>query len=122
MSSRMRIALALLLTAAVFLNTLFRHLLQSPTRAGRKVLAELADYREFLARVHADRLTRLNQSGQTPQALEAFSGYAIALDVEHSWGEDFCNTLLELLEIERAYRLRYRNSPTIGSGGIDLKL
>lgn len=113
---------ALLLTAVVFLNTLFRHLLQAPTRAGRKVLAELADFREFLARVHADRLTRLNQSGRTPQTLEAFSGYAIALDVEHSWGEDFSNTLLELLEIERAYHPRYPNSLDTGGGRIDLKL
>ena len=113
---------ALLLTAVVFLSTLFRHLLQAPTRAGRKVLAELADFREFLARVHADRLTRLNQSGRTPQTLESFSGYAIALDVEHSWGEDFSNTLLELLEIERAYHPRYPNSLDAGGGRIDLKL
>jgi len=100
---------ALLLAGAVFLTALSRHLLQAPTRAGRKVLAELMDFREFLSRAEASRLNRENLPGETPQELEKYSAYAVALDVERSWGEQFCEDLLEMLQYEIAY------SPRLGS-------
>jgi hypothetical protein len=98
--------LAGLLTAVVFMNAVFRHALAAPTQAGRKALAKLADFREFLARTDADRLNRENMPGQTPQTLEKYSAYALALRVEHAWGEEFAENLLELLQIDLAYRRR----------------
>jgi hypothetical protein len=98
--------LAGLLTAVVFMNAVFRHALAAPTQAGRKALAQLADFREFLARTDADRLNRENMPGQTPQTLEKYSAYALALRVEHAWGEEFAENLLELLQIDLAYRRR----------------
>lgn len=95
-----------LLTAVVFMNAVFRHALAAPTQAGRKVLAQLADFREFLARADADRLNRENMPGQTPRTLEKHSAYALALGIEHAWGEEFAEDLLELLQIDLAYRRR----------------
>jgi hypothetical protein len=46
---------ALLLTATVILNAISRHTLEAPTRAGRKALGELRDFREFLSRTDFDR-------------------------------------------------------------------
>jgi Predicted membrane protein (DUF2207) C-terminal domain len=60
---------ALLLTSLVLLNAIFRHLLEAPTLTGRKVLAELANFREFLSRTDGDRLNRENQPGKTPVTL-----------------------------------------------------
>ena len=94
---------ALLMTALVFLHAVARHLLEAPTAAGRKLLAELAGFRDFLSRADADRLNRENKPGRTPQTLEEYSAYAIALNVEHAWGEELTGELMELLQFEQAY-------------------
>jgi hypothetical protein len=105
---------ALLLAASVLLSVLSRHWLYAPTQTGRKVLAELADYREFLSRANASRLDRENRPGETPQELEKCSGYAVALGVERSWGDQFSTDLLEILQYENAYTPRF----PIGAGSI----
>ncbi len=112
---------ALLLTALVLLNATFRHALEAPTRTGRKVLAELENFREFLSRTDADRLNRENQPGKTPVTFEKYSAYAVALDVEHSWGEEFVENLVGLLQLDQAYSRGQRNLP-INNGRIELKI
>jgi hypothetical protein len=94
---------ALLLTAFFFLNVLFKDLLEAPTNAGRAVLAKLDGFREFLARTDASRLNHENQPGETPETLEKYISYAVALDVEHAWGEEFTENLLEMLQFDLAY-------------------
>jgi hypothetical protein len=94
---------AVLVTSAVVLGASFRHLLESRTRAGRRMLGELSDFREFLARADADRLNRENKPGHTPRVLEKYSGFAVALSVEKGWGEVFTSDLLQLLQFDRAY-------------------
>jgi hypothetical protein len=112
---------ALLLTALLLLNVIFRHALEAPTRTGRKILVELDDFREFLSRTDTDRLNRENQPGKTPASLEKYSAYAVALDVEHAWGEDFAMNLVELLQLDQAYSRRQSNVP-IGNDRIELKI
>jgi hypothetical protein len=94
---------AALATAVLAMNVFTRHLLDSPTRAGRNLLAQLSGFRDFLSRVEADRMNRQNQPGETPGTLDHFSPYRVALGVEHGWGEEFASNLLELLQIEQAY-------------------
>lgn len=94
---------AALAAAALAMNVFTRHLLDSPTRAGRSLLVQLYGFREFLSRVEADRMGRQNQPGETPSTLDHFSPYGVALGVEHGWGEEFASNLLELLQIEQAY-------------------
>lgn len=53
--------LAGLAAAVVMISAVFRHAFEAPTQTGRKVLAQLNDFREFLARTDADRLNRENQ-------------------------------------------------------------
>jgi len=113
---------ALLVVGLVILNFVFRNLLEAPTSSGRKALAELRGFREFLSRADADRLNRENQPGQTPQVLEKYSAYAIALGVENGWGEELTSNLLELLQIDEAYRWHGPNLPVVESGPIELKI
>jgi hypothetical protein len=94
---------AVLVTSAVILGASTHNLLESPTRAGRRLLAELSGFREFLARADADRLNRENKPGHTPRVLEKYSGFAMALSVEKGWGEVFTSDLLQLLQFDRAY-------------------
>jgi hypothetical protein len=94
---------ALLLTCLFCVNVIFKGLLEAPTNAGRAVLAKLDGFREFLARADASRLNRENQPGEAPETLEKYTSYAVALDVEHAWGEEFTENLLEMLQFDLAY-------------------
>jgi hypothetical protein len=94
---------AAVLTTLFFVNVVFKGLLEAPTNAGRAVLAKLAGFREFLSRADASRLNRENQPGETPETLEKYIPYAVALDVEHAWGEEFTENLLEMLQFDLAY-------------------
>lgn len=94
---------ALLLTCFFCVNVIFKGLLEAPTNAGRAVLAKLDGFREFLARADAGRLNHENQPGQTPETLEKYTSYAVALEVEHAWGEEFTENLLEMLQFDLAY-------------------
>ena len=94
-----------LTVALITINFVFQHLLEAPTKEGRKTIAELKNFREFLSRADADRLNRENEPGQTPEILEKYSAYAVALDVEHAWGEEFTTNLLELLQFDQVYNV-----------------
>jgi hypothetical protein len=96
---------ALLISAVLFLNVVFHQLCEAPTAAGRKVLEELKGFRTFVGRADADRLNRENSPGLTPGTLEANSAYAVALNVERGWGEEFTTNLLQLFEIDSAYEI-----------------
>jgi hypothetical protein len=92
-----------LLAAALAINVFSWHLMNAPTSGGRKALAELAAFREFLSRTDADRLDRQNAPGGTPGTLELFSAFAVALGVESGWGQEFAATILDLVQVDEAY-------------------
>jgi hypothetical protein len=95
--------LAWFLAAALAMNVFSWHLMNSPTSAGRKALAELAAFREFLSRTETDRLNRENRPGSTPRQLGRYDAYAVALGVDCDWGEEFAASILELVQVEEAY-------------------
>jgi hypothetical protein len=51
----------------------------------------------FLAEVDSDRVNRMNAPGAPSAAAEKYWGWALALDVEHAWGEQFAAAVLNLL-------------------------
>jgi hypothetical protein len=95
--------MAAILIAMLLLCEIFRHIFEAPTIAGRQAIEKLKGFREFLARAEADRMNRENRPGHTPETLEANSGYAVALKVEHAWAEEFAGSLIQFLQMERAY-------------------
>src|SRR5215469_3619306 len=44
-----------------------------------------------------------NSPGCTPETLQKFTAYAVALDVERGWGEELAKNLLEMLRFDEAY-------------------
>ena len=86
-------ALGIFLLAAAALHILFIYLLKAPTIAGRLVLDRVQGFKMFLGKVEGDRLNRTAPPQQTPEVFEKYLPYALALDVEQDWAEQFSGIL-----------------------------
>ena len=95
-----------LLVAILILDSFGQKLLSAPTKVGRQLIAQLGGFREFLSRADADRLERENQPGQTPEELDRFSSYAIALGVKSAWEDEFAESVLAFVQAEQVYSFR----------------
>ena len=67
--------------------------LKAPSRAGRKLMDQIEGFREYLSVAEADRLNALNRPKMTPELLERFLPYAIALDCQNDWAAQFAREL-----------------------------
>ena len=68
-------------------------MLKAPTVTGRKVMDELEGFRMYLATAEKERLNMLNPPDRTPELFEKYLPYALALDVENEWSEQFADVL-----------------------------
>jgi len=82
-----------ILVALVAINVLFHKLLKAPTSAGRQLLDKIEGFRMFLRSVDADRLNRLAPPDKTPELFEKYLPYAVALDSEQAWTQQFSAAL-----------------------------
>jgi len=85
--------IALFLILAMMVNYLFFHLLKAPTGVGRKAMDEIEGFKRFLGATEKDRMNMLNPVEHTPQLFEKYLPYALALDVEQQWSEQFAEVL-----------------------------
>jgi Predicted membrane protein (DUF2207) len=120
---------AVFVVACTLLPLAFRNGLKAPTVQGRRLIRNLTGFREFLARAESDRLDRANEVGITPEQLDRYTPYAVALDVEHSWGEEFTEDLIEMIQFGRVMEIQdiplpsYEGSDTeFGDSIIQLRL
>lgn len=88
----------LVIVGIVLLNVIFHHLLKAPTMQGRKVMDQIEGFRMFLSVTEKDRLQLLNRPEKTPELFERYLPYAMALDVEQAWGEQFSEILRRAAE------------------------
>ena len=84
---------ALTLPGMAFLNVLFYHLLKAPTLTGRQVMDQIEGFKMYLSVAERDRLNLLNPPEKTPALFERYLPYALALDVENEWSEQFTEIL-----------------------------
>ena len=82
--------------AAIFLliqivNVVFYHLLKAPTLLGRKMMDRFAGFADFLSVTEKDRMNFFNPPDRTPELFERYLPFAIALDVENAWSEQFAD-------------------------------
>lgn len=73
----------------VVLNMVFYHLMKAPSLLGRNVMDHIEGFRLFLTVAEKDRLNFHNPPDVTPEVFESYLPFAIALDVENEWGEQF---------------------------------
>ncbi len=81
------------LAAIVVLNIVFYNLLKAPTSAGRLLLDRIEGFKMFLAATEQDRMNVLFPAARTPETFEKYLPYALALDVEQQWSEQFADVL-----------------------------
>ena len=102
---------ALCFGAMVFANPLFYYLLKAPTQAGRRLMDQIEGFKLYLSVAEKERLNLLNPPEKTPELFEKYLPYALALEVEVQWTEQFAAFLAQAGEGGRAY------SPSWYSGG-----
>jgi len=89
---------ALVVSAFLVVNAIFFHALQGPTAAGAEMIAQLAEYKEFLAKVDADAISRMNSCETPPSEMTQKHAYAIAFHLDLGWGQQFVDTVADLVE------------------------
>ncbi len=109
--------IVVLLIVLILVNALFYELLKAPTTMGRRVMDRIEGFRMYLSTAEKDRLDRLNPPEKTPALFEKYLPYALALDVETEWSEQFAGALGKAAEAPYAPRW-YHGRSWSGAGGL----
>jgi uncharacterized membrane protein YgcG len=78
---------------AVLLTPLFAFLLKAPTQGGRLLMDKIKGFKQYLSVAEKERLGVLHPPEKTPELFERYLPYALALDVEQEWAEQFSDVL-----------------------------
>ncbi len=82
--------------AMVAVNIIFAWLMRAYTLEGRKLADEIEGFKWFLTVTEKDRLNFHNPPEKTPELFEKILPYALALDVEHQWAQQFAEVFARL--------------------------
>ena len=93
LTTAVSIPAAATLAAMGFVNALFYHLLKAPTLSGRKIMDQIEGFKLYLSVAEKERLNLLNPPEKTPALFEKYLPYALALNVENAWSEQFAEVL-----------------------------
>jgi hypothetical protein len=85
--------LVFFLATAVCINYAFYQVLKAPTRAGRTLHDAIEGFREFLMMTEKEKANVLNPPEKTPELFERYLPYALSLDLEQQWSEQFSRVL-----------------------------
>lgn len=114
---------AVLFVLIQLINLVFYHLLKAPTLLGREMMDKFEGFADFLTVTEKDRMNFFNPPDRTPELFERYLPFAMALDVEQAWGEQFSAAFAAVGEDpsgSRGYRPtwysgRHFNSANIGA-------
>lgn len=101
----------------VLLNILFYHLMKAPTIKGRQTMDQIEGLKLYLSVAEKDRLNQLNPPEKTPQVFEKFLPYALALDVEQQWCEQFADVMAQTSD-EKGYKPIWYTGRHFATGGL----
>jgi uncharacterized protein (TIGR04222 family) len=82
-----------LIVGLLAVNGWFWHLIKQPTADGRRVMDEIEGFRMYLSTAEREYLARLHPPEKTAELFERYLPYALALDVETDWAEQFTGVL-----------------------------
>jgi len=99
----MSLGAALILVALILINCLFYHLLKALTLKGRRVMDQIEGFKLYLSVAEKERLEMFHPPEKTPELFEKYLPYALALDVENQWSEQFAEVLARAQAEGRTY-------------------
>ncbi len=108
---------AVALLAVTGVNVLFWHLLKAPTLSGRSVMDRIEGFRLYLGVAEKERLSVLHPPEQTPELFERYLPFALALDLEHEWSEQFAEQLARSGQKLEGYSPSWYSGRSLGSLG-----
>jgi hypothetical protein len=82
-----------IIVALTGLAFLFYHLLKRPTVAGRALMDEIEGFKMYLVTAEADVIRKMDGPPKTLELYERLFPYAVALDVENEWTEQFAEQI-----------------------------
>jgi hypothetical protein len=83
------IRLISIIVAMTALHAIFHQLLKVPTPLGREMMDKIEGFKMFLAATEKDRMNMMNPPEKTPELLQKYMPYALALNVGQKWSEQF---------------------------------
>ena len=92
------VGVVLVIMAVVFGSTL-----KSYTQEGRKLVDEVAGFKMYLSVTEKDRMNLLNPPDRSPEIFEKYLPFALALDVEQRWSEQFASVFARMAAEGRPY-------------------
>jgi len=92
------VGIVLVVMAVVFGSTL-----KSYTQEGRKMVDEVAGFKMYLSVTEKDRMNLLDPPDRTPEVFEKYLPFALALDVEQRWSEQFAGVFAHMAAEGRPY-------------------
>jgi uncharacterized membrane protein YgcG len=104
----------------VCLNMLFYFLLRAYTVSGRRFMDQIEGFRMYLTAAEQERLELLHPPERTPELFEKYLPFALALDVENEWCEQFAEVLDQASYAPDWYQGSSWRS--LGSGGLSTSL
>jgi len=107
----------IILIAIVLLNPLFFFLLKAPTFDGRRIMDQIEGFKMYLSVAGQARPEMFHPPDQTPQLFEKLLPYALALDVEHEWSEQFSAKLAGAAMAQQSYHPRWYSGDSWDNGG-----
>jgi hypothetical protein len=114
------LAASLVFAVLVFINCLFYFLLMAPTLAGRQLMDQVEGFKLYLSVAEEDRLEVLHPPDKTPELFEKYLPFALALDVENEWSEQFAEVLARAQVEGRSYSPSWyqgRSWDSLGTSG-----
>jgi len=83
-------------------HVLFYFLLKAPTRRGRLLMDKLEGFRMYLDVAEKEELNLRNPPEKTPELFEKYLPFALALEVEQAWAEQFADVFARMRSDDRA--------------------
>jgi len=108
------------LAGLISLNIIFYYLLKAPTFLGRKAMDKIEGFKLYLSVAEKERLNILNPPEKTPELFEKYLPFALALDIEQAWAEQFSEVFAKFSASGRQYTPLWYSGPSwnnFGAGG-----
>jgi uncharacterized membrane protein YgcG len=93
-------------------NGVFGSIMRAPTPQGRALMDHIEGFKMYLAAAEKDRLQFLHPPEQTPELFESYLPYALALNVENQWADQFTSVFEKIQDPQQhGYQPRFYQQP-----------